>query len=69
MADVAEVTALPPVTRLPGAPAWLAGVANWRGRMLPVLDIRTLVGVPVMSPDRDIDNPGGSPPFENSHQY
>jgi purine-binding chemotaxis protein CheW len=47
MADVAEVTALPPVTRLPGAPAWLAGVANWRGRMLPVLDIRTLVGVPV----------------------
>jgi purine-binding chemotaxis protein CheW len=47
MSDVAEVTALPPVTRLPGAPAWLAGVANWRGRMLPVLDIRTLVGVPV----------------------
>jgi len=47
MADVAEVTALPTVTRLPGAPAWLVGVANWRGRMLPVLDIRTLVGVPV----------------------
>lgn len=47
MADVAEVTALPAVTRLPGAPAWLIGVANWRGRMLPVLDIRTLVGVPV----------------------
>jgi chemotaxis signal transduction protein len=47
MADVAEVTALPAVTRLPGAPPWLVGVANWRGRMLPVLDIRTLVGVPV----------------------
>jgi purine-binding chemotaxis protein CheW len=47
MADVAEVTALPTVTRLPGAPAWLAGVANWRGRMLPVIDIRTLVGVSV----------------------
>jgi chemotaxis signal transduction protein len=47
MADVAEVTSLPAVTRLPGAPPWLVGVANWRGRMLPVLDIRTLVGVPV----------------------
>jgi len=47
MADVAEVTAYPVVTRLPGGPAWLTGVANWRGRMLPVLDIRLLVGVPV----------------------
>jgi purine-binding chemotaxis protein CheW len=47
MAGVAEVTALPAVTRLPGAPAWLVGVANWRGRMLPVIDIRSLVGVPV----------------------
>jgi chemotaxis signal transduction protein len=47
MSDVAEVTALPSVTRLPGSPSWLVGVANWRGRMLPVIDIRTLVGVPV----------------------
>jgi purine-binding chemotaxis protein CheW len=47
MAGVAEVTALPAVTRLPGAPGWLVGVANWRGRMLPVIDIRTLVGVAV----------------------
>jgi chemotaxis signal transduction protein len=44
MADVAEVAALPSVTRLPGAPAWLTGVANWRGRMLPLLDVRSLVG-------------------------
>jgi purine-binding chemotaxis protein CheW len=25
-------------------PAWLAGVANWRGRILPVLDLRALLG-------------------------
>jgi purine-binding chemotaxis protein CheW len=25
-------------------PGWLAGVANWRGRILPVLDLRTLLG-------------------------
>jgi purine-binding chemotaxis protein CheW len=41
---VAEVGRLPAVTRVPGAPAWLAGVANWRGRLLPVLDLHTLLG-------------------------
>lgn len=43
MADVAEVAAVPRVTRLPAAPPWLWGVANWRGRMLPVLDLRPLL--------------------------
>ena len=46
MADVAEVAALPAVTRVPGSPAWLSGVANWRGRMLPVLDLRPLLATP-----------------------
>jgi purine-binding chemotaxis protein CheW len=41
---VAEVGRVPSVTRIPGAPAWLAGVANWRGRLLPVLDLRSLLG-------------------------
>lgn len=55
MADVAEVTAVPAVTRVPGAPGWLSGVANWRGRMLPVLDLRPLLGsatVPLASSAR-----------------
>lgn len=43
---VAEVGRVPAVTRVPGAPGWLAGVANWRGRLLPVLDLRTLLGAP-----------------------
>lgn len=43
---VAEVGRVPSVTRIPGAPGWLAGVANWRGRLLPVLDLRTLLGAP-----------------------
>jgi twitching motility protein PilI len=43
MSDVAEVVPLPVATRIPGAPAFLTGVANWRGRMLPVLDIRPLL--------------------------
>lgn len=48
MPDVAEVLPLPGVTRVPGAPAWLLGVANWRGRMLPVLDLRPLLATPVV---------------------
>jgi chemotaxis signal transduction protein len=55
MADVAEVTAVPTVTRVPGSPGWLSGVANWRGRMLPVLDLRPLLGsatVPLASSAR-----------------
>lgn len=41
---IAEVGRTPAVTRVPGLPAWLAGVANWRGRILPVLDLRPLLG-------------------------
>jgi purine-binding chemotaxis protein CheW len=31
------------VTRVPGVPAWVAGVANWRGRVLAVVDVRSLL--------------------------
>jgi len=44
MSSVAEVVPVPPLTRVPGATAWLSGVVNWRGRVLPVLDLRPLVG-------------------------
>ena len=46
LADIAEVVPVPVVTRIPGSPPWLLGVANWRGRILPVLDLRPLVGSP-----------------------
>ena len=46
MADVAEVAPLPRVTRVPRTPTWLLGVANWRGRVLPVLDLRPLFATP-----------------------
>lgn len=45
MDSVAEVVSVPRLSRMPAAPVWLAGVANWRGRVLPVLDLRVLVGV------------------------
>ncbi len=42
--SVAEVGRVPAVTRIPGVPSWLAGVANWRGRILPIIDLRSLLG-------------------------
>lgn len=43
MEAVAEVGRPPGLTRVPGLPAWLAGVANWRGRVLAVIDLRPLL--------------------------
>jgi purine-binding chemotaxis protein CheW len=51
LAAVAEVGRAPAVTRVPGLPVWLAGVANWRGRILPVLDLRTLLGADAVALD------------------
>lgn len=42
--DVREVIAPPPLTRVPGARPWLLGVANVRGALLPVCDLRRLLG-------------------------
>lgn len=46
MSSVAEVVPIPRITRLPASPAWLAGVVNWRGRVLAALDLRPLAGAP-----------------------
>ncbi|MDQ1681342.1 MAG: hypothetical protein QOI42_2201, partial [Frankiaceae bacterium] len=46
MDAVDEVGRPPTVTRVPGLPGWLAGVANWRGRILAVLDVRPLLSAP-----------------------
>jgi chemotaxis signal transduction protein len=47
MSAVAEVGRLPAMTRVPGTPVWLAGVANWRGRILAILDVRPLLDAPI----------------------
>lgn len=52
MDAVAEVGRPPSLTRVPGLPSWLAGVANWRGRVLAVLDLRPLLAAPLGSLDR-----------------
>jgi purine-binding chemotaxis protein CheW len=49
--DVIEVVRLVAVTPLPEAPAWVAGVINMRGRIIPVIDLRTRLGLPPREPD------------------
>lgn len=51
--DVREVLPLPQVTRVPGAAPWLLGVANVRGELLSVCDLRLLAGYPAAQPTRD----------------
>lgn len=50
MTAVAEVGRVPKVTRIPGLPAWVAGAANWRGRLLPVVDLRVLLTAGTVDP-------------------
>jgi purine-binding chemotaxis protein CheW len=52
MPAVAEVGRPPSLTRVPGLPAWVAGVANWRGRVLAVLDLRPLLSAESIPLDR-----------------
>jgi purine-binding chemotaxis protein CheW len=43
-AELAEVARVPPCTRIPNAPASLFGVANVRGRVMPVISLAALLG-------------------------
>jgi purine-binding chemotaxis protein CheW len=43
-AEVAEVGRVPPCTRIPNAPASLCGIANLRGRVVPVVSLAALLG-------------------------
>ena len=65
MSSVAEVGRPPSLTRVPGLPSWLAGVANWRGRVLAIVDLRPLLTASPATLDRRarlvVLNRGGVP--------
>lgn len=44
--SVREIRAFSPVTRIPQAPAFVLGVLNLRGAIVPVIDMRLRFGVP-----------------------
>ncbi|MEJ2515385.1 MAG: chemotaxis protein CheW [Gammaproteobacteria bacterium] len=52
--EVREVMSCPPVlTRVPGAKPWVAGLANVRGNLLTVVDLKAFLGGPPTRPGRD----------------
>ncbi len=43
--ETREVLSVPPfLTRVPGARSWIRGMANVRGQLLPVIDLRAFLG-------------------------
>ncbi len=49
VADAREVVVLDTTTAVPGAPPAVLGVMNLRGHVLPVVEARPLLGLPVHS--------------------
>ncbi len=51
--DVREVMPVPEqITRVPGAKVWLRGVANVRGQLLTIVDLKAFLGGGTTLPDR-----------------
>ena len=44
LGEVVEMLTLPDSTRLPGTQPWVAGLANVRGRLLPLFDLEAFFG-------------------------
>jgi twitching motility protein PilI len=52
-ADVREVMPVPEaMARVPGAKSWLRGIANVRGQLITVVDIKAFLGGGITMPDR-----------------
>src|ERR1044072_9205621 len=53
--ETREVLAVPPgLTRVPGAKPWVKGIANVRGQLLPILDLRQYLGSGVTPNSRNV---------------
>lgn len=44
LAEVAEILQTPHITKVPGARAWVKGIANIRGTLLPIMDLHGFLG-------------------------
>jgi len=50
--EVREVIVPPRMTRVPNVRAWLLGVANVRGSLLTIIDLRQFLGMPALDQQR-----------------
>lgn len=53
IAVVREIIRMPAVTRVPNAPAYVEGVVNLRGKVIPVLDLRKRLGLEAAAPTKE----------------
>ena len=42
--EVLEILKYPPLTRVPSALSWVKGIANVRGSLVPVMDLKAFLG-------------------------
>jgi purine-binding chemotaxis protein CheW len=53
IAAVESIIKLQPITAVPRAPAFVEGVTNLRGQVLPVIDLRQRLGLAASEPSKD----------------
>lgn len=52
--ETREVIGMPaPITRVPGARSWICGIANLRGQLLPIIDLKQYLGSGETAPTRN----------------
>ncbi|WP_421952081.1 chemotaxis protein CheW [Pelagibacterium sp.] len=51
--QVREILDLVPITEVPNAPAFVGGLINVRGRVVPLADLRVMFGMERPEPDQD----------------
>ncbi|MGH7716399.1 MAG: chemotaxis protein CheW [Vulcanimicrobiaceae bacterium] len=52
IAQVREIDRLVPITRVPRVPAHVEGIINLRGQLVPIVDLRTRLGMPHAAPTK-----------------
>ncbi len=53
ISSVESIIKMQPITKMPHAPAFVEGVTNLRGKVLPVMDLRTRFGLPSQETDKN----------------
>jgi purine-binding chemotaxis protein CheW len=53
IARVESIIKMQPITQMPHVPAFVEGITNLRGKVLPVIDLRKRFGLPPREADKD----------------
>ena len=53
ISSVESIIKMQPITKMPHAPAFVEGVTNLRGKVLPVMDLRTRFGLASQEADKN----------------